>query len=113
MVEQAKEVFICHTSADKESIARPLAERLEAVGIAAWIDERKIRWGDSVTDRVNAGLRNSRYVIVILSPAFVDRPWPQRELTTALNQEASSGQNRVLPLLAGDRKEAQRKRRGA
>jgi hypothetical protein len=73
-------------------IARPLAQRLEHEGISTWLDEREIRWGDSVTAQVNEGLRISRYVIVILSAAFANRHWPERELMAALNLEATSGQ---------------------
>jgi hypothetical protein len=107
MADPTKDVFICHSSADKESVAQPLADRLEAAGISAWIDQREIRWGDSLIQRVNAGLQSSRYVVVILSPAFKSTHWPERELHAALNQEASSGQVRVLPLLVGTRQERQ------
>jgi len=40
-------------------------------------------------------------VVVIFSPAFVQKNWPQRELHAVLNQEASSGEVKVLPLLVG------------
>lgn len=107
MAEPSRDVFICHSSADKESVARPLADRLEAAGVSAWIDQREIRWGDSLIQRVNAGLRSSRYVIVILSPSFYSTHWPDRELSAALNQEANSGRVKVLPLLVGNRQERQ------
>ena len=95
------DAFICHTSADKETVVNPLHDLLEASGIHCWLDKNEIRWGDSLTARVNEGLRRSRYVIVVLSTNFVVKQWPQRELNAALNQEAASGESRVLPLLVG------------
>jgi hypothetical protein len=44
-----------------------------------------------------------RYVIVVLSPSFIDKNWPEREFNAALNMEASSGEVKVLPLVAGDK----------
>jgi hypothetical protein len=38
---------------------------------------------------------------------MMQKPWPQRELNAALNQEASTGEVRVLPLLVGSKEERQ------
>lgn len=96
-----KDIFICHASEDKSEIVIPLVKAFLEAGISYWYDEAEIEWGDSITQKVNEGLRISRYVIVILSEAFISKNWPQRELNSALNIEASSGEVRVLPLLAG------------
>jgi hypothetical protein len=102
MPEAPKDVFLCHAGKDKERVVRPLAHKLEAAGISCWLDEAEVRWGDSIVSKVNEGLANSRFVIVVLSPSFVDKHWPQRELNSALHEEAGSGQVRVLPLLTGE-----------
>lgn len=96
----SKDVFICHAGPDKEAVARPLAQTLERQGFSVWLDEAEIRWGDSLTQKVNEGLKSSRFVVVVLSESFLERPWPQRELDAALNQEAASGEVRVLALIA-------------
>ena len=95
------DAFVCHSSADKEHVAVPLVELLQRNGIDCWLDQDEIRWGESLTEKVNLGLRQSHYVIVILSSNFVTKPWPQRELNAALNLEAASGDSKVLPLLVG------------
>ncbi len=97
-----KDVFICHTSADKFNIVRPLANALEQANISYWLDEAEIKWGDSLISKVNEGIRISKYVIVVLSAEFINRSWPERELNAALNLEASSGEVKILPLLSGD-----------
>ncbi len=70
-------------------------------GISCWYDEAEIQWGDSITQKVNEGLANSRYVVVVLSRASATKNWPQRELNAVLNQEASTGEVKILPLLVG------------
>ena len=97
-----RDVFLCHASEDKAAVVRPLAAALDSAGITFWYDEAEVQWGDSITGRVNEGLRQSRYVLVVLSEASVKKPWPQRELNAALNIEASTGEIRVLPLVVGD-----------
>jgi hypothetical protein len=105
MPETTKDIFICHAGEDKEQVVRPLARKLGGAGISCWLDEAEVRWGESIVGKVNAGLASSRFVVVVLSPAFLDKQWPQRELHSALHEEAGSGQVRVLPLLVGNRKQ--------
>lgn len=87
-----RDIFICHASEDKRGIVGPIVLALTEAGISVWYDEAEIKWGDSLTQKVNEGLRISRFVIVVLSPFFVKKNWPQRELNAALNIEASSGE---------------------
>src|SRR5262249_2616238 len=63
-----------------------------------WIDEHEISLGDSLTTKINEGLARSRYGIVILSPDFLDKQWPMRELAALLAIELKHGK-RVLPVL--------------
>jgi len=100
-----KDVFICHASEDKIDIIHPLIEAFNNQKISYWFDEAEIKWGDSLTSKVNEGLRISRYVIVVLSPNFISKPWPEKEFNAALNMEISSGEVKVLPLLVGSEKE--------
>lgn len=102
-----RDVFICHASEDKDGIVRPLVEACAQAGISCWYDEAEIQWGDSITQKVNEGLAKSRFVIVVFSPAFAGKNWPQRELNAVLNQEASTGEVKVLPLIAGSPAERQ------
>ena len=85
-----RDVFICHASEDKKGIVGPIVRALTGAGISVWYDEAEIKWGDSVTQKVNEGLKISRFVIVVLSSSFVKKNWPQRELNAALNVEAST-----------------------
>lgn len=96
-----RDAFICHKSTDKTSVVRPLVELLRSHDISCWIDEAEIVWGDSLTQKVNEGLRASRYVVVVLSESFLQQSWPEKELYSALDLEAASGKSKVLPLMVG------------
>jgi HAD superfamily phosphoserine phosphatase-like hydrolase len=102
MAESKRDVFICHTSEDKPNVARPLVDALEQANISYWFDEAEILLGDSITKKVNSGLRISQYVIVVLSTKLLSKNWPQRELFSALNIEASTQKVKVLPLLVAE-----------
>ncbi len=103
-----KDVFLCHASEDKETVVNPLYESLEKAGISCWLDRNEIQWGDSITQSVNHGMSQVRFVIVVVSEAFLAKPWPKRELHSNMNIEASSHQVRVLPLVFGDSAIAER-----
>lgn len=98
-----KDVFICHASEEKVTVVRPIARALEQSSISFWLDEAEILWGDDITDKINEGLSTSRFLIVVLSDAFLTKRWPQQEFNATLSRELSSGKGRVLPLLVGDK----------
>lgn len=98
-----RDIFVCHTGVDKKGVVRPLVAALEESGVSCWLDENEIKWGDSITEKVNEGLRISRFVIVVLSLEFLDKSWPQSELNAVLNVEAATGEVKVLPLFVGDK----------
>jgi hypothetical protein len=74
------DVFISHASEDKASVARPLALALQQAGLRVWFDETQLRVGDSLRTKIDEGLAQSRFGIVVLSPSFFAKDWPQREL---------------------------------
>ncbi|MFX0199081.1 MAG: toll/interleukin-1 receptor domain-containing protein [Candidatus Hodarchaeota archaeon] len=105
MNSKLRDIFICHASEDKEEVVNPMVEAFGQAGITCWYDEAEVKWGDSITQKVNDGLNISRYVVVVFSSAFIGKNWPQRELNAVLNIEASTGEVKVLPLLVGSEKE--------
>jgi hypothetical protein len=85
----------------------PLVSSLKKADITIWYDRAEIKWGDSITAKVNEGLSISRFVIVVLSEAFLNKNFPKRELFAVLNQEIYSNQTKVLPLFS-DNKQKQK-----
>ncbi len=91
------DVFISHASEDKTAVAEPLARALMKAGVSVWYDDFTLRVGDPLRLSIEKGLRGSKFGIVILSPAFFSRNWPQRELS-ALMQKEDSEHKIILPI---------------
>lgn len=92
-----RDAFISYASEDKESIARPLAERLRSLGLRVWFDEYELTMGDRLREKIDEGLRASRYGVVILSPSFFAKKWPQHELDGLVVLE-EHGEKKILPV---------------
>lgn len=91
------DVFISHASEDKEDFVRPLAEKLAAAGVEVWYDEYTLKFGDSLRRKIDAGLRDSRFGLVILSPSFFKKDWTQHELDGLVAKEIGGGKV-ILPI---------------
>lgn len=92
------DVFISHAGEDKDLVARPLAAALKARGWSVWLDELELTVGDSLSGRIDDALAKSRFGVVVLSPAFFSKPWPQRELAGLAAREVSAGAKIILPV---------------
>lgn len=94
------DLFISHASEDKEKVARPLAEKFKERGIKVWYDEYNLKVGDSLRREIEKGLANCRYGVVILSPKFFEKEWPQKELDGLVAREID-GNKFILPIWHG------------
>jgi replicative DNA helicase len=88
------DVFISHASEDKQTVARPLADLLKALGVKVWIDESELTLGDSLRRKIDNGLIKSRFGVVILSKSFFAKEWPQKELDGLVARE--DGKEKVI-----------------
>jgi hypothetical protein len=73
------DVFICHASDDKESFVSPLAEALRRMGVSVWYDDFSLEIGDSLSREIDKGIAGARFGIVVISRAFIGRPWPEHD----------------------------------
>lgn len=99
------DVFLCHASEDKETIAKPLYDELEKLGLTVFLDQEDIKWGESLVDVINKALYKSKYVIAIITDKSIEKSWPQKEINAVLNQEIKAGTNKLLPLISGNEEE--------
>ncbi len=94
---EAYDVFISHASEDKDSIVRSLAAALTEHGLKVWYDEFTLRIGDSLRQKIDKGLANSRVGLVVLSPSFVSKGWTNYELDGIVTRTVS-GDQILLPI---------------
>jgi hypothetical protein len=74
------DLFISHASEDKATFVAPLAQALSAFGVNVWYDDYELKLGDSLSRSIDAGLTKSSFGLVVLSPAFIAKRWPEYEL---------------------------------
>ena len=91
------DVFISHASEDKDEIVRPLANLLQASGLKVWYDEFEMKIGDSLRRKIDKGLANSKFGIVVLSKTFISKGWTNYELDGIITK-AVSGEQIILPI---------------
>ena len=95
--EHEWDVFLSHASEDKDDFARPLAAALKAKGLRVWFDEFTLRVGDSLRRSIDKGLAGARFGIILISPTFLEKEWPQKELDALMGRE-SYGVKVILPV---------------
>ena len=91
-----RDLFISHASEDKDWVG-PLAVALRAEGLDIWYDEYEFQIGDNVRTKIDQGLLRSRYGLVVFSPIFFEKFWPQYELD-GLFARQSAGEPVILPI---------------
>ncbi len=96
-INREYDVFISHASEDKDDIVRPLAEALREKELKVWYDEFELKIGDSLRRKIDKGLANSKFGIVVLSKSFIGKGWTNYELD-GLVSRAVTGEQILLPI---------------
>lgn len=95
------DVFIAHAFEDKAEVASPLARALREAGLSVWYDDFILRVGDHLRRKIQEGLGQSRFGVVILSDRFFAKRWPQEELDALAGREMAEGRALILPVRHG------------
>lgn len=84
--------FLSHDSRDKDEVARPLVEQLGTLLCPLWYDEYSLRVGDSLTESIDRGIRESPKCVLILSPHFFENSgWTKAEFKAVMNRHIQEG----------------------
>ncbi len=95
------DVFLSHSSQDKLAV-RALAERLREDRIRVWFDEWKIGPGDSIPAKIEAGLEQSRVLVLCMSDSAFGSDWAQLEAGTFRFRDPLNSDRRFIPLRLDD-----------
>jgi hypothetical protein len=90
------DIFLSHASEDK-TLVRMLAAELEEIGVRVWLDEEVIAPGQSIRRAIDAGIAASVVGVVVITPAFLRKPWALAELDALFARE-SKGLARIVPV---------------
>jgi hypothetical protein len=91
------DAFVSHAWEDKETFVRPLVEALGRLGVSLWYDEVSLKLGESLSGSIDRGIGKSRNGVVVVSPAFLQKKWPEAELH-ALMTRRIEGKLKLLPI---------------
>lgn len=94
------DVFISHSSYDKDEVVRPLTLALQARDLRVWLDEQQMNVGDSIRGSIESALQKSRFGVVILSPAYKGSAWGKQELSALFAKEKYQDKV-ILPIYHG------------
>lgn len=97
--DEEYDVFVSHAYEDKESFVDEFVEALRNQGLKVWYDTDKLKWGDSMREKIDRGLAKSRYGVVILSPNYIaeHKYWTKAELNGLFQVETVNGKT-ILPI---------------
>lgn len=91
------DVFISHASENKDEVARPLAEALRNNGLSVWYDEFELKIGDSLRRKIDKGIANSNFGVIVISRDFISKGWTNYELDGLITR-AVNGEQTMLPV---------------
>ncbi|HEV2999708.1 MAG TPA: toll/interleukin-1 receptor domain-containing protein [Solirubrobacteraceae bacterium] len=78
----AYSVFISHASVDKW-VAGQIAKEIAATGAESFLDSRAIETGDHIDEQLRTALNEADELLVVLSPAALERPYVWIEIGVA------------------------------
>jgi hypothetical protein len=91
--------FISHDSRDKDDLVRDLATRLRSARCPVWYDEFSIQPGASLVASIDAGLRDSKRCVVVLSPYYFENTtWARGEFDAVVTRHMNSGGDILIPI---------------
>lgn len=97
-IDKAVDVFVSHSSSDKEDFVDNLVAYMKDSGINVWYDSDSIGWGESIRKGIDNGIKNARFCMVIISKDFMERYWTQYELDSIFQKDATESNNILLPV---------------
>lgn len=103
-----RDILLSHASEDKEFVRRLAAdiesESFDGRGLLTWVDEAEIRAGSSVPGMINWGLEHSRFIGIVMTPAYFhsESGWTDAEWHAALHLDPDNREGRIIPLVGAD-----------
>ncbi len=99
------DVFLSYSSKDIDTVNQ-LRSALEEMGFKTWLDENEILPGDDISQKISAGMRKSKFIIVCVSPNFSlenQSPYTSWELSQgkALELAKKERAGHLIPILIG------------
>ncbi|MCB2263891.1 MAG: toll/interleukin-1 receptor domain-containing protein [Candidatus Thiosymbion ectosymbiont of Robbea hypermnestra] len=96
MSEKHYDVFLSYSHQDEPWVSE-FAAALRAGGVKVWFDAEDLALGERWQDRLQEALRESRALVIVLSPNSIRSPWMFFELGAAV-----ADNKKIIPVLLDD-----------
>ncbi len=91
--------FVSYDSRDRELIAQPLVLKLSGLGVSVWFDEFSLKVGDSLREKIERGLKETKKCILIVTPYFLSNEgWTKAEFNSVFTREILEKSSVILPV---------------
>lgn len=95
-----KDIFLSYSHLDCKFVKK-IAEALQQRRIRVWYDGWEMKPGDVLRERINQGIEQADYFLVVLSENSLDSSWVRFELNSAMISEIEQRKVRVIPAIIG------------
>lgn len=108
--DDIKDIFLSYNKADKKWV-HALAAQIEAEtldgtpssrNLSVFLDEWDMDIGDNLVNKMNEGLKTSRFFGVVMSPEFFGSGWTNFEWTHVVSQDPTNTKRRIIPMFLRD-----------
>lgn len=93
------DVFISYSHKDRDWVSTTLLAELEGHGFSVMIDFRDFQTGSFGVDEMQRGVIQSRHLLLVLTPAYVESEWTKFENAMAQTLDPGAVQRRLIPVL--------------
>jgi hypothetical protein len=90
--------FVSHSGKDRQFVDR-FVQSLWDAGVIAWYSKWEIKPGDPIPAKIDKGLEESEFFIIVLSRNSIDATWVQTELQSALARMMSGKVKKIIPMI--------------
>jgi len=94
-------LFISYSTKDSDFVDN-LSKELIKKRIHVWLDKWEMQPGDSLIDKIQDGITESSFLLVVLSKNSVKSEWCRKELNSGLMRELNEKKVVVIPVLIED-----------
>ncbi len=95
-------VFISYNYIADQAFVGKLSTRLRDIGVIPWTVNLESDYGLEIVENIDAVIENCDYIIIVLSKAYIESTWLQKEFFAFFMKEAHFQTKFLIPVLIED-----------
>lgn len=92
-----RRIFLSHASVDKPFVEK-LAEDLKKLDLEVWYDKWEIKVGEGILWKIEEGILESDYLVIVISKEAWESEWVRMEITSAWQKQIEKKGHYILPV---------------